>query len=267
MNHTLTRVPEAYLGVWQRRLLTTQEGLHDDSTEVYWLQTQYLHADVRIPVPTPAVGAATLSACNQEQRQALSLQAGFAGLTEVNGDTCQWHRLIDFQPTGGPADIGRMTFETPDRVIEDGLDGSYHEIWERLPGSVGINDGLWLKAADGSARQGCLLVAGEYFLFAAERPVAQPWGGHLSTALELADPLEQQALLAFELSFGLIAQGWTITHSTLPGRTGQTLLHSTCDAISLSCIDDATLAQLGVYPPEAGWVSADPPPIVATGGR
>jgi len=252
INQSLKAVPDAYLGVWRRRLLTTRAGLHDDSTEVYWLQTRCLHADLRIPVPTPAADALTLAACTLAQQAALGRQAGFAGLTQVEGDICQWHRLIDFQPAGGPADIGRMTFEGPDRLIEDGLDGSYHEIWERLPGSVGANHGRWLQAADGSARHGCLLVAGEYFLFAAERAVALPNGGDLSAALQQASAEHRHALLAFELSFGLI-EGWAITHSTLPGRVGQALLPAVSNAFAVT-----TLAGLGAFAPAAGWTTVEP---------
>jgi len=42
-------VPDAYLGVWRRRLLTTTAGLRDETSEVYWLQTANLHADLRLP--------------------------------------------------------------------------------------------------------------------------------------------------------------------------------------------------------------------------
>lgn len=46
-------VPDAYLGVWRRRLLTTTAGLRDETSEVYWLQTACLHADLRLPGVNP----------------------------------------------------------------------------------------------------------------------------------------------------------------------------------------------------------------------
>jgi hypothetical protein len=261
MIQDLNSVPDAYLGVWRRRLLTTRDGLHDDTTDVYWLQTAHLHADLRIPQPRPAASAVSLNTCSQQQRLELTTQAGFAGLTEVHGDICQWYRLIDYQPSDGPADIGRMRFETADRIVEEGLDSSYHEVWERLPASVGTNDGLWLRAADGSARQGCLLVAGAYFLFAAERPIPLPPGGHLGAPVTAADNDRQCALLSFELSFGLIDPGWTITHSTLPGRIGKALLPSDSGAVSLSTMRDTDLARLGVFPPADGWMAVEVPRV------
>ena len=133
----MNSVPTAYLGVWQRTLLTTRGGVHDSSTKVFWLQTAQLFADLRIPRPRPQTPAE------------LATQAGFAGVTEVTGERCQWHRAIDFQPPSGRADIGRMQFERADYLIEDGLDDSYHEVWERLPDSLGRNWGQWLHADDG----------------------------------------------------------------------------------------------------------------------
>jgi len=53
-------VPDAYLGVWRRRLLTTTAGLRDETSEVYWLQTASLHADLRLPRPQPLPAAASL---------------------------------------------------------------------------------------------------------------------------------------------------------------------------------------------------------------
>lgn len=246
---TAASVPEHYLGVWQRTLLTTTSGVHDSRTRVYWLQTAQLFADLRIPRPTP------------QTPEQLALQAGFAGVTEVRGEQCQWHRAIDFQPPRAGADIGRMCFERPDYLIEDGLDGSYHEVWERLPDSLGRNWGQWLHAADG--RQGCLLLAGDYFLFAASRP--QPLSAGASLAELLATGADSAALLGFELSFGRLQHGlspWQIELSSLPGRAGQPLLpaHINPDQPLQLCAP-AVLAGLGANPPPAGWQPGECPAI------
>lgn len=237
-------VPESYLGVWQRTLLTTTAGKRDTSTRVYWLQTARLFADLRIPLPSPASVA--------ERAQ----QAGFAGVTEVVGERCQWHRVIDFRPATGEADIGRMRFENTDCLLEDGLDGSYHEVWERLPESVGRNWGLWLRAADG--RQGCLLLAGDCFLFAAGLPRTAPAGAELA-ALAAQDP----DWLDFELSFGRHQGGlapWRIELSTLPGRIGAALLPAAADPDRpAELLGASALTGLGAQPPAGGWkVAPDP---------
>jgi hypothetical protein len=243
----MNSVPNAYLGVWQRTLLTTRGGVHDSSTKVFWLQTAQLFADLRIPRPRPQTPAE------------LATQAGFAGVTEVTGERCQWHRAIDFQPPSGRVDIGRMQFERADYLIEDGLDDSYHEVWERLPDSLGRNWGQWLHADDG--RQGCLLLAGDYFLFAASR--SQPLAPAKSLQALLAAGSDSAALLDFELSFGRQHRGvkpWSIELSTLPGRAGQALLPVSINPDlpeQLTCPE--VLALLGATPPVGGWRLADVP--------
>lgn len=237
----MNNVPDAYLGVWQRTLLTTRGGLHDSSTKVFWLQTAQLFADLRIPRPRPQSPAE------------LAAQAGFAGVTEVTGERCQWHRAIDFQPPSGRVDIGRMQFERADYLIEDGLDDSYHEVWERLPDSLGRNWGQWLHAADG--RQGCLLLAGDYFLFVAGR--AQPLAPAKSLQALLAAGADSATLLDFELSFGRQHRGvkpWSIELSTLPGRAGQSLLPAQIDPDqSAQLCRREVMTALGANPPAGGW--------------
>lgn len=240
-------VPGHYLGVWQRTLLTTTAGVHDTATQVYWLQTANLFADLRIPAFAPSTPAE------------LATQAGFAGRTEITGELCQWHRAIDFQPPSGQEDIGRMHFKTPDYLLEDGLDGSYHEVWERLPQSLGRNWGAWLVALDG--RQGCLLLAGDYFFFAAGRSVLLPAAPSLMSLLASADA--PAALLDVELSFGRHLGGakpWRIELSTLPERIGQVLLPAAIDPDQPDqLLSPAVLASLGDMPPQGGWQVCEQP--------
>ena len=73
----MNAVPEAYHGVWQRTLLRLSDGTEDIATRVFWLQSAHLHADLRIPDPTPKLPF---------ERAA---QAGFAGLTEATSGRCQ----------------------------------------------------------------------------------------------------------------------------------------------------------------------------------
>lgn len=133
-------VPKEYLGVWQRTLLETTAGVHDTTTPVCWLQTESLFCDVRAAphaAAAPPPPAGPLSSCDEAQLHALAAGGGFAGHTVVSGDLCNWIREVDFQPPGGPPDIGKMRFETPTRLIEDDPEGSYHEVWEKLPESEG----------------------------------------------------------------------------------------------------------------------------------
>lgn len=246
----MNSVPEAYRGVWRRTLLRTASGVEDRRTRVLWLQTASVHADLRLPDPLPMTVAGR------------TRQSGFAGITEVGGDQCQWHRLIDFHPDSG-TDVGTMHFVSPDEVHERGLDGSYLEIWQRLPESVGPTHALWLTAAGAPQRQGCLLQAGDCFMFVADRPGPVEQGVPLLSQITGlgADPAE--IMLGCELSFGRVAGGsmpWEITLSSLPGRTGRCLLLAP-PAGELEQWPEEQLAGLGGYPPANGWQRAPLPQL------
>lgn len=252
------QVPQSYLGVWKRHLIQHRSGHSDSETTVYWLQTPRLFADLRIP-PTP-LPSLPLEAFSHAQHLALCEQKGFAGVTRVDADICQWHRKLDYQPVSGEEDIGRMQFETSERLIETALDDSYYEIWERLPDSLGVSRGQWLQAPDDPSRQGCLLLAGDYFLFAASRPKALAPGGHLREQLSQQDPT---ALLACELSFGRhhgAKSPWQIERSTLPARIGQSLLPSEVDPSAADLFsDEVVMSSLGIFTPAGGWRCAPDP--------
>ena len=104
------------------------------------------------------------------------------GALQVKGDIATWYREIDFEPPGKP-DVGRMTFVTPDILHEDDPDVSsaaYHETWERVPGTSEPAQcwGFRLAASEeqGAQRNGFLLVAGDRFMFAADRIKPLPAG-------------------------------------------------------------------------------------------
>ena len=72
--------------------------------------------DCRVPVPAPAAGRKTLEDCSEADLLELAAQQGFAGTTVVKDGCCHWARELDYQPAGGPADIGRMTFKNSEKV-------------------------------------------------------------------------------------------------------------------------------------------------------
>jgi hypothetical protein len=244
----MNNVPDAYLGVWQRTLLRTADGLEDCATRVFWLQTALLHADMRMPDPTPITIDQRIS------------QGGFAGLTEVRGSRCQWHRLLDFHPDSG-TDVGIMAFVSPDEVHEAAPDGSYLEIWQRLPESVGVTQAVWLTATDDAQRQACLLQAGDCFMFVADRPVPTQKGMPLRAQVAELNADRAEIMLGSEFSFGRIAGGsvpWEITLSTLPGCARRCLLLEPPEA-ELEAWPVKSLAALGSYPPLNGWQRAPLP--------
>ena len=77
-------------GVWRRSLLTVaaQEGgpaaVRDDTSSVFWLQTDSLFGDLRLPGDGDAPGGAA--------RPPIS----FCGHTTTESDLCSWHRELDY---------------------------------------------------------------------------------------------------------------------------------------------------------------------------
>jgi hypothetical protein len=216
-------VPGAYLGVWRRSLLETAE-LRDERSHVFWLQTPLWHADLRIPAGRPDFsGVRRLADCDDTQLAWLACQQGFCGVTQVDGDTCTWHRQMDFQPADGRRDIGRMVFDG-ERLTETGVEADYLEIWQRLPPSRGGTAALELvvEAGEQPARPTWLLVAGDCFMYVRGRAQPLPMATDLSHLIARAQPSRSQLLdwLDVEISFGY-RKGpapWRIEHSTLPFR-------------------------------------------------
>jgi hypothetical protein len=191
--------------------------MRDTDTEVWWLQTGSLYADLRQP-PAPADKRAT--------PQQLALQQGFAGELEVQGEVLTWHRWLDFQPPSGIADVGRVHFENG-QLIEEGVLASYREVWERAAAASDDRLALALQSecADGGewrARHGVLVVLGEFFMFALDPGLRLARGGALQSGRAGAFAVFR---LDCEISFG-VRRGrvpWEILRSTLPTREGMSL--------------------------------------------
>ena len=168
-------VPVEYIGVWKRTLLRTPK-IDDTTTQVYWMQTQSWHADIRVPANRPTyTDKNSLEQLNRAELLELARQQGFCGVTEVDGDICRWLRRHDFQPPSGANDIGRMVFDTPDCVFEYGVEADYFEIWERVPESVGESSAKQL-AADTLT---LLLATGSFFMLVRPRSIKLPQAASL----------------------------------------------------------------------------------------
>ncbi len=215
-------MPHEYIGVWKRTLLRTPK-VEDTTTQVYWMQTQSWHADIRVPASRPPCkGKLALDQLTRDELFALARQQGFAGTTVVKGDTCRWLRQYDFQPPSGANDIGRMVFETPDRVLEYGVEADYFEIWDRVPGSQG--ESFARQPSDN--RLTLFLGAGDFRMIV--RPRSEPLPVSPSMSVVAADK-STGALrehMDFEISFGRISSPntWRIDLSTLPWREGEDIL-------------------------------------------
>lgn len=241
----MTHVPDRYHGVWQRTLLETPEG-RDTTSWVHWLQTGRWHGDLRVPAD-----ADRSTSAGRAQQQ------GFAGTTAITRpdpalpEVCTWQRTIDFQPPRSAPDAGHMVFETPERVIETGIHGTYLEVWERLPGSVGRRIALARLDAEGRPTTERLLVSGRYLMHLRPRTAAWPTG----TAPD--DTLVQvvqrhagvaEALLDFHIAFGSLEDShWTIERATDPALEG--MIH----ACALQRTDEAKAIVLSGQKTNGAW--------------
>lgn len=234
-----TTVPDAYLGVWRRTLLRTPDR-EDTSSLVYWLQTPRWHADIRLPADRTRVTARSLGEAEAPELRVLALQQGFAGVTTVEGDLCRWHRRVDFQPPSRFADVGRVVFENPDRILEFGVEQTYYERWDRLPGSTGPWLALERAEATGTT---WLFRSGEYAMRVVPRETSLPPADDLLTALSPWDDAKARRWLDFEISFSRRAGPgtWRIDHSTLPWREGEALAEG--ELLEAAASGDVLLAE------------------------
>lgn len=216
-------VPDQYLGVWKRTLLRTPD-FEDITSRVYWLQTRDYHADIRIPADRPACAGKTgFDQLTRDELLGLARQQGFAGITVVEGDICRWLRTADFQPPTAVSDIGRMVFETPDRMFEYGVEADYFEIWDRMPGSAGDNYAIDSDDEPGASFEvPGLLVAGNYFMRVRPRVVDLPPAASLAALAEKQDDAALRAILDFEIAFGTRQNDaqWRVELCTLPWLEG-----------------------------------------------
>ncbi|BCM24607.1 hypothetical protein [Methyloradius palustris] len=221
---TTHSVPSQYLGMWRRTLLE-QAGVIDTSTLVLVIQTEQYHADIRIPSDRPDFkDVKYLADCASEQLRWLATQQGFTGITEINGDISQWLRDHDYQPSNGQRDIGEMTFESEDVIVEIGIEAEYREIWQKIKDS---QFNLSVSHIAGVDRHGYelparLFTAGKQFAYVRPRSTVLPKSASFLEAIDTVKPSRELLLdwLDFEISFGEIQdKGFgKILHSTLPFR-------------------------------------------------
>jgi hypothetical protein len=141
-------------GTWRRRWIRWPDGREDATTAVWWVQAGRYYGDLRLPAPGPRPAA----------------PEGFAGELVERDGVFEWRRDVDLRPTGR-GDAGRLRFLDPDhaRMIEEGADEPYTELWER----VGVAaSGCVLRLDRPVFGRGWFVATGADFILATERPHA-----------------------------------------------------------------------------------------------
>jgi len=208
-------------GLWRRSLLIGPDGRTDTTTEVYWLQGPSLYADLRLPRGRRKLGPSRcLRDLDWPMLRFLARQEGFFGHLDVSGTIAHWHRTFDYQPQTGAADKGRLEFEG-DILIEHGVEWPYLEHWRREPQPAQIAVAMRLLDVSSSA-EGCLVAAGDAFIYARGRSEPLPANTDLAQLVENSPSLATaQDLFDCEISFGRReGAAWRIERSSLPFREG-----------------------------------------------
>lgn len=200
-------------GLWRRALIVWPDGRTDCDTEVVWLQGPSLYADLRVPAARPAdANAACLRDLDRTMLRFMATQEGFFGRFSVADSIGQWQRTFDYQPDTGLADRGALAFENGG-LVERGIDLPYVEYWSRIDSG----EGMALALATESGTPGCLVGAGDSFIYARARVAAlPPLGGTLAQLVDDAASLQAaQDLFDCEISFGrLRGSDWRIERSS-----------------------------------------------------
>jgi len=261
MQHELPlRAPDWIAGLWRRDGILFPDGTADRSTRVLWGQTHTLYVDVRIPADRPRPrGRRSFDDYSLDELQQLSEQKGFAGHICLAGDVCSWIRYIDYRPSTGRPDSGRV-WRDGDTLYEEGdpssvLASAYRETYRRE--RTADRCAVALQSIDTdtddpsrSDRAGAILVViDDRFLFARPRSTKLPPAETLRELIVAAGENREliYSYLDCEVSFGEIGQagdGWTIACSTIPHREGRRLLARSAAAVGgppdvLSLTNDA----------------------------
>jgi hypothetical protein len=234
-------------GVWSRDWIE-KRGVKSNTLDVHYIQTPTFFADMRIPRDRSGVVAAkSFADLTDEQLRSLARQNGFTGRTTMAGIVATWQHDIDFQPSDGTPDKGRLERVPPDQMHEHGLDGSYIEAWRSSTDGKGRF--LVVRVEHSGRLSRTLVVVGNQFVYVRNRAKDLPSAASFDALIEATHPGREQMVeyLDCEFSVGRVSGGrvpWEIELSTLPWREGR----------HLEFVQHVPLRAdgSGLMPPEAG---------------
>jgi hypothetical protein len=204
------------------------EGTQKSNTlDVHYLQTPEYFSDIRFPLDRPNMSTArSFADLSDQQLRALSGQNGSTGLTRMEGIIAHWHHDMDFQPSDGTPDQGRLERVPPEQMFEHGLDGSYTEAWRSSVNGKGHFLVVRVEHAGRLVRS--LVVVDNLFVYARNRAKDLPMAKGFDALIKTTNPSRDQLIeyLDCEFSIGHVhgdGAPWAIEKSTLPWREGKPL--------------------------------------------
>jgi hypothetical protein len=236
-------VPAKYQGLWRRTRIRRSNGSSDTTTQVWWFQSARYHIDLRIPIDRPDPASRLhVNSLPAQQLVRFGAQTGFAGLTVVDGNHCEWQPDIAFPWMSDEIDAGWMRFDSDDALHETGADASYEEEWTRIaPGPM-----AGVRLEDPHAGAIAYMVVGELWMaWACGRP-----GDHFDPGDPAWGPWSEFTVLKKGLH-------WRVAASNLPWLEGTDIPQA--DAITPALVSQWLVgsAMLVPFAPEMTWRVVD----------
>lgn len=229
--------PDWLAGLWRREALVFPDGRADRTTQVFWGQTRSLYVDLRIPADRPAGrGRRSFADFTHAELLRLTDQKGFAGHLVMDGDLCTWVRYIDYRPSTGRPDRGRLRLagETlyeegdPSSVLASAYQETYHRECRADRRSIALRSAAVNPDGVEPDHAAVLVLIDDRFLFARRRAIELPAAESLRDLVLAAgdDRTAIHAYLDCEISLGRTEgdAAWRILASTIPFREGRSLL-------------------------------------------
>jgi len=221
-----TQAPNWLRHAWVRDWIQ-QKDAKSNTLDVHYLQTPAYFSDIRFPKDRPKFSdARSFADLTDQQLRILASQNGSSGLTKMAGPVAMWHHDMDFQPSDGTPDQGRLERIPPVRMHEHGLDGSYIEAWRSV--SDGKGRFLVIRVEHSGRLLRSLVVVDDVFIYARNRAQDLPKARSFDALIAASNPTREQLVkyLDCEFSVGHVKGGsapWEIEESTLPWREGHRL--------------------------------------------
>ena len=219
-------------GIWKRDYIRAANHF-DDTTLVYWFQSDFYHVDIRIPDnfyhSVNSLGLTAYSQFSDDQLLGLMSAEGFAGTTHVVNNVCTWTRNINYRGKLQGLDAGLLE-KTAEGLVETGIHEAYSELWNLngydspLGSDEQVPNGILMEAEYGQQRL-FLVYTDTRFALGRGRPSdldnACTSVERLQQALEQNNKYAVAEVLDMEFCLGTIDQcGGVITDSTNPLRVG-----------------------------------------------
>lgn len=227
-------VPDWMLGCFRRRCISFANGESDSDTIVYWLQSRNFTIDLRLPRAADQVSPAPLEDYPAEDLMILASYEGWLAPCEWADRKMSWYGGTALQLTNRwpePAELRRVG----NCMVEFAPSGAYVEDWRLQPSSPGPLVGLRLleeydpQTGHRFARDGGLIICGDYAARVLGRSVpltdnSLPLSEIAVSAVGSREQLTPVFDFETSVASGSLEQGYTVEHSTQPGRVGLPLL-------------------------------------------